>query len=196
MDSKELKKIFLSASIPLKERHKKYYDTADILAIRDSVRALATVIIPSAHLIWGGHPSINPLIYDVVHKLNSKVQDHVTLYLSNYFKDIFPPDINNFGQIKFVEALDSLDKSLDLMRFKMIEENKYMAGIFIGGMDGVEDEYKIFVASHPDALVLPIASTGAAAKIIYEKHIDQFSDQGLLNDYAYMSLFRRLLKIN
>ena len=53
-----LRKIFLSASIPDPERDRIYYDTADIVAIRDAVRALATVIIPHSKLIWGGHPSM------------------------------------------------------------------------------------------------------------------------------------------
>ncbi len=43
MATKELKNIFLSASIPFKERHEKYYNTADIIAIRDSVIALASL---------------------------------------------------------------------------------------------------------------------------------------------------------
>ena len=62
MVKKDMNNIFLSASIPSPERDRKYYDTADIVAIRDAVRALATVVIPKAHLIWGGHPSITPLI--------------------------------------------------------------------------------------------------------------------------------------
>ncbi len=35
---------------------------------------------------------------------------------------------------------------------------------FIGGMEGVEEEYKMFIRKHPHAIILPIASTGAAAK--------------------------------
>ena len=37
MAKEQLKNIFLSASIPLKERDPKYFDSADIIAIRDSV---------------------------------------------------------------------------------------------------------------------------------------------------------------
>ena len=49
----QLKTIFLSASIPIEERHPKYYETADVIAIRDAATALATAIIPKAKLIWG-----------------------------------------------------------------------------------------------------------------------------------------------
>ena len=53
----EIKNIFLSASIPLQERDPEYIETADIIAIRDAVIALTTVVLPSHRLIWGGHPS-------------------------------------------------------------------------------------------------------------------------------------------
>ena len=62
MAKEQLKNIFLSASIPLKERDPKYFNSADIIAIRDSVIALATVVLPNHRLIWGGHPSITPII--------------------------------------------------------------------------------------------------------------------------------------
>jgi hypothetical protein len=41
-------------------------------------------------------------------------------------------------------------------------------------------------------LILPIASTGAAAQILYENHQQEF-DKRLQDDYAYMALFRDLL---
>jgi len=39
MVQKNLDKVFLSASIPLPTRDKRFYDTGDIIAIRDAVRA-------------------------------------------------------------------------------------------------------------------------------------------------------------
>ena len=63
-----MKNIFLSASIPLPERHPKYYNTADIIAIRDAVIALASVVIDKHRIIWGGHPSITPLINFVIER--------------------------------------------------------------------------------------------------------------------------------
>lgn len=42
----EIKNIFLSASIPLQERDPGYIETADIIAIRDAVIALTTVVLP------------------------------------------------------------------------------------------------------------------------------------------------------
>ena len=68
MATEQLRNIFLSASIPLKERHPRYYDTADIVAIRDAVISLASVVLPKHRLIWGGHSSITPIIYYVMEK--------------------------------------------------------------------------------------------------------------------------------
>lgn len=192
MAAKTLNKIFLSASIPYQERDKKFYDTADIVAIRDSVRAIATVVIPKAHLIWGGHPAITPLIRFVMGRMNANVKDHVTLYQSNFFRAYFPEDNFHFEDIQLVKESDNRESSLIKMREEMIVNNDFKIGIFIGGMEGVIDEYELFRKSHPNALIIPVASTGAAAKIIYNSSNLKF-DERLINDYAYMALFRDLL---
>lgn len=188
----KMKNIFLSASIPLPERDEKYIGTADIIAIRDAVIALTSVVLPHHRLIWGGHPSITPLIYYVMEKLNLNIQEHMILYQSRFFEKYFPKDNNKFENIVFIDIIDNdREKSLKMMREKMIE-NEFSAGIFIGGMEDVEEEYDMFIKKHPNALVLPIASTGAAAKKIYnEKFIDK--NERLVKDYAYMSLFQKYL---
>jgi hypothetical protein len=192
MAKDNLNKVFLSASIPYPDRDKKFYDTADIVSIRDAVRALATVLIPKAHLVWGGHPSITPLIRFVMDRMNVDLKKHITLYQSLFFEDKFPPDNFAFENIVLTERRNNRDESLELMRSKLINENDFKVGIFIGGMEGINDEYVMFRESHPNALILPIASTGAAANILYENRPQGF-DIRLKNDYAYMALFRDLL---
>ena len=192
MAKDNLNKVFLSASIPYPDRYKKFYDTADIVSIRDAVRALATVVIPKAHLIWGGHASITPLIRFVMDRMNVDLKRHITLYQTLFFEDKFPPDNFAFENIVLTEKRNNRDESLELMRRKLINENDFKVGIFIGGMEGINDEYVMFKERHPNALILPIASTGAAAKILYENQQQDF-DIRLKNDYAYMALFRDLL---
>ena len=191
--TEKMKNIFLSASIPLPERDEKYIGTADIIAIRDAVIALTTVVLPHHRLIWGGHPSITPLIYYVMERLNLNIQEHITLYQSRFFEKYFPEDNNKFENIVFTDVVDNdREKSLLYMRHKMLDESEFSAGIFIGGMEGVEEEFDMFVKKYPNALVLPIASTGAAAKMIYDKKLSDKNER-LLKDYAYMSLFQELL---
>lgn len=189
-----MKNIFLSASIPLPERHPKYYDTADIIAIREAVIALVTVVLPHHRIIWGGHPSITPLIYYVMQKMNLTIQEHVKLYQSDFFKDKFPEDNNKFQNIMFTENMGELPSSIQRMRERMFSENEFAAGIFIGGMDGIEVEYNMFREYHPNSILLPIASTGAATKIVYENLLpDEFKNERFVKDYGYMSLFQKLL---
>lgn len=193
MAEKTLNKIFLSASIPSPDRDKKFYDSADVIAIRDAVKALATVVIPYTHLIWGGHPAITPLIRDVLQIMDADVKEHVTLYQSEFFRKNFPKENEDIEDVKLTKKCETRQDSLVLMRNEMIVGNDFKAGIFIGGMEGVLDEYKLFRNSHRTALLLPVASTGAAAKIIF----DELTPSGnirLKSDYAYMSLFRDLMK--
>jgi hypothetical protein len=193
MAKNNLTSVFLSASIPYSDRDKKFYDTADIVSIRDAVRALATVVIPKAHLIWGGHPSITPLIRFVMDRMNADLKKHITVYQSLFFEDKFPSDNFAFENIVLTERKSTRDESLELMRSRLINENDFKIGIFIGGMEGINDEYLMFKDRHPSALILPIASTGAAAKMLYDSQLNKF-DSRLLNDYAYMALFKDLLK--
>lgn len=185
--------LFLSASVPVAGRADgQYLATADIIAIRDAVIALASVVLPRYHLIWGGHPSITPLIANVLRHSNKEVNSSVTVYQSGYFVKEFPKENKDVEHVVVTESLGERVSSLDLMRRRMVIENDFAAAVFIGGMDGVEDEYKMFVESHPEAKVFPMASTGAAALMLYDANSDAFNER-LKNDMAYASLFKDLL---
>lgn len=202
--SNEIKNIFLSASIPLPERDCEYIDTADIIAIRDAVIALTTVVLPHHRLVWGGHPSITPLIYYVMEKLNFNIQDHVKLYQSRFFEKYFPEDNNKFNNVTLTDIVeDDREKSLLHMRERMLSEFDFSAAVFIGGMEGIngdeekgiDGEYKMFRKRHPNALILPIASTGAATRIVFDSLPpgDEAKHERFLKDYGYMSLFQKYL---
>lgn len=186
--------IFLSASIPLPERDPKYIDTADVIAIRDSVLALATVILPQYRLIWGGHPSITPLIAQVLNHLGKEANNYVTLYQSLYFERFFPLDNESVAHIIKTPDLGNRKESLLEMRTQMIRNNQFVAAFFIGGMEGVEVEYEMFASYHKDAKIFPIASTGAAAKLIFDASPDLF-DKRLITELTYTSLFKELLNL-
>ena len=186
-------KIFLSASIPDPSRELRFYETSDISAIRDSVTALATIVVPHAHLIWGGHPAITPLLRFVAKGMGVEIQNHITLYQSKFFEHEFPIDNKQFENVIITPSTSDKDSSIAIMRNQMIGDNLFSAGIFIGGMEGVMIEYQIFKYHHPRAATFPIASTGAAAREIFQSTRPN-PDERLLSDYAYMSLFRDLLK--
>lgn len=190
----QMKNIFLSAGVPTQDRPAKYYDSADVIAIRDSVIALASTVLANKgfHLIWGGQPAITPLIALVLERYNLRMTNRVTLYQSYEFERFFPKENENVGNIVYTEKKENKKASLTLMRQRMIGEHDYAAAVFIGGMEGVEDEFDLFRKIHPDIPCLPIASTGAAAKIIYDEHPGEF-DERLLTELSYSSLFKDLL---
>lgn len=190
----QVKNIFLSTGVPTLDRPAKYYDTADVIAIRDSVIALASTVLANMgfHLIWGGQPAITPLIALVLERYELKMANRVTLYQSFEFEKYFPKENENVGTIVYTEKKENRDTSLLLMRQKMIGEHDYAAAVFIGGMEGVEDEFDLFRKMHSGVPCLPIASTGAAAKIIYDEYPGEF-DERLLTELSYTSLFKELL---
>ena len=163
--------IFLSASIPLPHRHPKYLETADVVAIRDSIRAVVSVVVPGGQIVFGGHPAITPLIRLLVRGMTPNVRKHVILYQSLFFKTQFPPEVSEFEEVRFIDAVDGdLDASLAKMRGAMISAHNFDAAVFLGGMEGVEIEYDIFRRLHPDKPAYPVASAGAAARILFEKY--------------------------
>lgn len=190
-----VKNIFLSASVPLEERNPIFFKSVDIIAIRDAVIALAATVLTSKeyHLIWGGHPSITPLITSVLERYDLKMSDRVTLYQSKEYENMFPLENKDVGNIVITEKKENKDASILFMRQKMIKDHTYEAGVFIGGMEGVLEEYCLFKESHPGVKLLPIASTGGAAKILYDKHPKNF-DKRLQTELSYTSLFKELLK--
>lgn len=186
--------IFLSASVPKTGRE--YFGTEDVIAIRDSVIALASAVLanPNYHLIWGGHPSITPLITLVLKRYNLTMSERVTLYQSERYKDKFPPENKDVG-VRIITADTGDDESsVDLMRKRMFSEHPYYAAVFIGGMKGIMNEYKMIKEYHPDVRCFPIASTGAAARALYDEHPEEF-EECLLTELSYTSLFKELLDL-
>lgn len=188
--------IFLSAGIPDPGKALKYDKTADPIAIRDAVRALAASVLPQSHLIWGGHPAITPLIRNILSHDGKDVKQHVTLYQSKLFAEKPSETDEEAETIRLTEIVPGEDKestraaSLTEMRRCMLTEHPYTAGIFIGGAEGVEEEFELFKQYNPNALLLPVATTGGAAEIIYRQGS---YDKRLAGTYDYQTLFESLL---
>ena len=188
--------VFLSASVPDPKRHGRYHATADFVAIRDAVRALATVVLPHAALHWGGHPAITPLVRVVAESVGITGADRVRLFQSRWFSDVLPEDNAAFESYELTPRRETLEASLATMRAMMLDSAKFDAAIFIGGMEGVEEEFALFRRRHPAATVIPVATTGAAARIVYDREREALRlPAALAEDYAYPSLFRRLLTL-
>jgi hypothetical protein len=186
--------IFLSAGIPDPQSDPKYFETIDVIAIRDAVRALASVMITRYQLIWGGHPAITPLIRQVLFRMDAKASQQVLMYQSLAYSKEFIPDNDYFEKKVYTPEKESKKASLDEMRRRMLvaDEHRFIAGIFIGGKEGVEEEYNMFKDHHRNAKLFPIASTGGAARVIYEK--GKFEMPELLSNYTYIDLFKDITR--
>ena len=195
--------IFLSASMPTKDRDHRFFDTADFIAIRDAIVALVNAIIPNYRLVWGGHPAITPIIHDIFKKRGFDYNEHITIYQSNYFFGKMPKENQQFDNVVLTDEVrcytdekKNIAESLAIMRKRMLTDNPIYAGVFIGGMEGVLDEYELLKQySNGQSKIFPIASTGAAARILYKELTDkrEIHNTRLLTDYCYATLFNDLL---
>lgn len=193
-----MKPVFLSASIPDPRRHPRYFKTADRTAIREAVIGLATVVLPHTELVFGGHPTISPLVRYVADRLGRT--EHVVIYQSDFFRASVPEDSLHFKKLVWTDLGQDRDESLKMMRERMInrESHDFGAAVFVGGMEGIEDEFKLFRDRLETASVFPVASTGGASLILWKKYatdlgLDASKHSALMHDLKYASLFTRLL---
>lgn len=182
--------VFLSASVPLPERDRRFFDTADVLAIREAVKALVEAVLPVGRITCGGHPAITPLLALFAREARLD-PERVTIFQSALFAGQTPPELADFVDVRVVAAVGTdREASLALMRDEMITSRDFKAAVLIGGMEGLFKELDLFVSHHPHAVVLPLATTGAAAAII---HVEGHYDKHLARERTYPSLFRRRL---
>ncbi len=190
-------RIFLSASVPLPSRNPVYFNTADVIAIRDAVRALTMVVTEeNIQLVFGGHPAISPMIRLQIAQTGTPVGERVIMYQSRYFERVFPDDNASFEHVEMIDAVPGdREASLLSMRAAMLGQI-FQSGIFLGGMEGVEEEYAMFRQLHPNVPVFPVASTGAAAGKIFDADTElQREHPELRDEISYLSLMRGLVSV-
>lgn len=185
--------IFLSASVPLINRGS-FHETANPFLIQCAVRELVIAVIRQHKIVWGGHPAITPMIWSICEDMGVDYSEAVVLYQSKYFEDRYPEENERFQNVIFTDAVpDERDASLLLMREKMLSRDDFVAAVFIGGMEGVENEYELFRQLHPTTKILPIPSPGGAALDLAKKH-GYFEDADL-SDVDFAQIFHTHLAL-
>jgi len=161
--------IFLSASVPVIGRGN-YYETADPFLIQSAVREFVTVALGRRLIVWGGHPAITPMVWAVCEDLGVNFAKAVVLYQSKFFADIFPEENRRFGNVEYVDAVPG-DREASLLRMRkaMLARDDLAAAVFIGGMEGILEEYSLFTEIHPGGKVLTVPSAGGAARQLAER---------------------------
>lgn len=162
--------IFLSASVPLPGRAP-FDQDCEPQMIQSAVSALATVALGRKIIVWGGHPAITPMLWASAQDLGVQYATAVRLFQTRFIpQEDFPEENKHFANVTYVEAVDNdRTKSLLAMRNAMLQSVEFDAAVFIGGMEGVNDEHALFSAIHPHVRCIPIGVTGGAARMLASK---------------------------
>jgi hypothetical protein len=122
------------------------------------------------------------------------------IYQSKFFESLIPEVSKEFSNLHWTDQVASKDggreASLKVMRQKMISSYDFCAAVFIGGMEGIFEEYEYFAKLHPHAIVIPIASSGGAAKDLFDRLVGNFdSDKQILlrDENRYQRVFNSLI---
>ena len=187
------KNVFISASFPSGERGEKYkpYDPG---GIADAVCAFARRILANnGTLTMGCHPTITPLLMYI--SRNLEVKNALTVFESEWFEDIRSPQVDEIekeelGFLKRTPKVDSHSKSLSIMRQAMIQHTCYSGALFIGGMEGIEQEYAMFSKHSPETLRARVAGPGGAAASLPAGNCETFglTDFEQSRQYPYMAM--------
>lgn len=158
--------IFISASFPSGERGREF-EPYDAAAIADAVTALLrAVFVANGRIVFGGHPTITPLVLLVAAEHGQR--GTVDIYQSRWFEGAIPEETGRleqagFGRIHWTEKGESLKESLTTLRRTMLETTQPVLAAFIGGMDGLFEEWDLVGASLPGCIRVPFSGPGGAS---------------------------------
>jgi hypothetical protein len=195
--------IALSASVPSAKRSEKYQELyrrvpyAQIQVDEAVISLARNVFQAGGRLVFGGHPSISPLVTTVATEfpINRDVEDSkrnefdgtpVTIYQSEAHANGIAPQNSllfnsGYARVAWTPAVDNEQynpalsgtrqclKSLTTMRKQMLSGN-IDALVCVGGMEGVEEEFEIFRAQQLGRPIFLLASTGGATQILSNRY--------------------------
>jgi hypothetical protein len=189
------KHVFLSASFPSGDRGRSFepYDSGAIAAAVTSV--VRAVFSAGGCLVFGGHPTITPLVLFVASE--HQRQHSVDVFQSRWFEAIVPPETKRlvdlgWGELHWVDARDDRESSLRLMRETMFSETNPAAGVFVGGMEGIEAEWDLFEDLAPGRPRFALrAPGGGAAGLVLDSRDEAL--QALLASEHYPAVAYRIV---
>lgn len=196
-------RIFVSASIPDPDRWDGDYDP---LAITDAVVALSRAFLTHGiQLVSAAHPTIAPLLLYVAAEFPRSRERRVVIYQSQLFQDVLPTATRRFeqqgvGKLVWTAAAEgdaprpgSWNRSLSRMRQQMLNETRPAAAVFIGGMQGIPEEFELFGQLFPGRPRYPLGSPGGEARALVNR-VDSPIAQRLQHEETYPALARLILE--
>lgn len=121
--------------------------------------------------------------------------DCATIYQSVFFKEEFPLENREFVSIRLIPAEMNVKESVASMRYHMLTENHFSAAVFIGGMNGIIDEYDLFRQHFPEAKIIAVRAGGGASATLPVANEDPLIQQFEFSR-EYFSLFSQALEID
>lgn len=109
-----MRSIFLSASFP--SRESAYFERCDPVLIQSALSSCLHTVLGNKHLVFGGHPSITPLVLTACETLGVQEDGVVTIFQSLFFKRHFPKENSRFAIVLNSPDLGDREHSLALMR--------------------------------------------------------------------------------
>jgi hypothetical protein len=219
-------KVLLSASVPSKKRSERFNEEYNKIKnaqiqIDEAVIALSrNVFQAGGKLIFGGHPSISPLVAMVAteFKLNKEIENSsrnearekpITIFQSKAYENASQESSSGLFELGYTNIVwtDSVngekynpniqdkaqcEKSLLFMRKQMMQEN-IDALVCMGGMEGVEQEFELFRDEYPRKPVFLLKTTGGATNIIANKFTNK-SYVNVIDNIEYEKSFLEQLK--
>lgn len=165
----EMRAVFLSASIPEQPAELGPASALPYL-IQTAVRELMIAIVNRRRLIWGGHPSITPMVAQICKDLGVRDRGAVTLFQSEYFQDQLPKEVSEFADVRMVSHVpDNKEGSIRRLREVMLSEEEITVAVFAGGMGGIEEEYATFHRLRPTGKRLLLGATGGATALLAKR---------------------------
>jgi len=156
--------IFLSVGVPGFDSP--FHDTCDRMLIQAALRTFLYTVLGRKHLVFGGHPSISPLILAVCEDLKVENKCAVTVYQSEFLDDGAPKVNSRFDRLVKVAAASTLESSLANMSEIMFRSHQFETAIFIGGDQATLEEHAKFKYLHPTAKVIALRSAGGTSAAI------------------------------
>jgi hypothetical protein len=189
----------------------KYMQTSQPERIRLAVKELTeSALMRGMRLVFGAHPAISPMVLEAARKLNV-APDSILIFQSVIFEQVLPQstlDLADWSKghlfltpERGAGTPERRKQSLTEMRTLMTKATGLCGAVFIGGMEGTEEEASIFETENGQLPRYAIASTGSAALEMFTREPQGFSgnlkqqDWKALSDYptSYKLTARRIL---
>lgn len=179
--------IIISGAFPITDGDEQHY-------VIDAVRAFTQTIFSRNHqIIFGAHPTFQPLIFDMADQLNFKNEPMTHMYISRFFVD--QDEIDKLEQHTNIIPVDSInenrDESLTAMREAMINHENIVGMIVIGGKiasgstkPGIDEEIEIAKKRGIPVFIIGAAG-GRAGEIASQMHLKENIYNNLSNEFNF-----------